>query len=227
MSLLRYLTPAAVVVAALACFGAPPVTAQDQGGTGFHPLTDWRPYRRGGPLPDTWKINGAVISHTPGGGDIISVETFTNFELDFDWKISPGGNSGVLYRVSEATGAPFDSGPEYQILDNGPEPDGKSPLTSAASCYGVYAVSADATKPVGEWNSAKIIVRGNHVEHWLNGQKVVAYDLGSDDWKSHVGASKFSTALLYGTLPWGHIDLQDHGAAVWYRNMMIERLPAN
>jgi len=226
MSLPKYLVPG-LAVALMACLGGPPpAIAQDQT-VGFHPITEWRPYRRGGPLPDTWKIDGAIISHTPGGGDIISVEEFTNFELDFDWKISPGGNSGVLYRVSEATGAPFESGPEYQILDNAGAIDGKNPLTAAASCYAVYAVSTDATKPVGEWNSAKIIVNGKHVEHWLNGQKVVDYDLGSDDWRNRVGASKFDTALIYGTTPWGHIDLQDHGGAVWYRNMMIERLPAD
>ena len=226
MSLSKYLMPG-LTVAALAGACIPPAAAAEQAGAGFHPITDWRPYRRGGPLPDTWKISEGVISHTPGGGDIVSVDVFANFELDFDWKISPGGNSGVLYRVSEAGGAPFDSGPEYQILDNGGEINGKNPLTAAASCYAVYAVSTDATKPVGEWNSARIIVNGKHVEHWLNGQKVVEYELGSDDWKNRVGASKFTTTPIYGTMPWGRIDLQDHGAAVWYRNMMIERLPAN
>lgn len=193
----------------------------------FQPLTAWRPYRHGGPLPETWKIEGNVIRHTPGGGDIVSVEEFSSFELDFDWAISPGGNSGVLYRVGEAAGAPFDSGPEYQILDNSETPDGQSPLTAAASCYAVYPVSTDATKPVGEWNAARIVVRGRHVEHWLNGVKVVSYDLGSDDWTNRVGASKFGTTPIYGTLPRGHIDLQDHGAAARYRNLMIARLPDN
>jgi len=191
---------------------------------GFHRL-EWRPYRRGGPLPAEWRIDGDRISHTPGGGDIVSVEVYSSFELDFDWKIAPGGNSGVLYRVSEASGAPFDSGPEYQILDNRGEINGRNPLTAAASCYAVYAVTADASKPAGEWNAARIVVRGNHVEHWLNGVKVVDYELGSDDWKNRVGASKFTYMPLYGQMPWGHIDLQDHGAAVEYRHMAIERLP--
>lgn len=193
---------------------------------GFRPLTAWRPFRGTGTISPKWQIDGTVMSLTPGGGDIVSVDEFDNFELDFDWKISKGGNSGVMYRVSEASGAPFDSGPEYQILDNGHTEDGKAALTAAASCYGVYPVTEDATLPVGQWNSARIIVDGNHVEHWLNGKLMVSYELGSPDWKQRVAASKFAAIPIYGTVRKGHIDLQDHGGAVQYRNVRIKELTA-
>ena len=196
-----------------------PALAQDA-----RPITGWRAYGGAG-TPTTWKISGDVISHTPGGGDLVSVASFANFELSFEWKISPGGNSGVMYRVGEQYGASFQSGPEYQILDNVGHPDGQSPVTSAASAYGLYAPSEDLTKPVGDWNSARIVVIGNHVEHWLNGEMVLGYDLGSPDWKSRVAASKFAAWPAYGTLPAGHIVLQDHESAVDYRNIVIRELP--
>lgn len=191
---------------------------------GFRPLDQWRPYGGSGPLPAQWQVAGGVITHTPGGGDIVSVESFANFELDFDWKISAGGNSGVMYRVDERYGAPFQSGPEYQLVDNAGHADGAQPITSAASCYGIVAPAADLTRPVGEWNSARIVVDGAHVEHWLNGQRVLAYELGSPDWQAAVAASKFAAWPAYGTLAQGHIDLQDHGDAVSFRNLMIKPL---
>jgi hypothetical protein len=198
---------------------ARPVSADDSS-----PLIAWRAYGGTG-MPQQWSIAEGVISHSPGGGDLISIDAYRNFELTFDWRISPGGNSGVMYRVDERYGAPYQSGPEYQILDNAGHPDGQSPLTSAASVYGLYAPSADITRPVGEWNAARIVVDGTHVEHWLNGHMVVSYELGSPDWQSRVATSKFAAWPAYGTLPVGHIVLQDHGAAVDYRDIAIRRLP--
>ena len=162
----------ALGLAALLCFATPALAAESA-----RPLTEWRAYGGGG-MPATWSIMDGVITHTPGGGDLISVETFADFEFDFDWKIAPGGNSGIMYHVDEQFGAPYQSGPEYQILDNAGHSDGKSPLTSAASCYGLYAPAADLTRPVGEWNTGRIVVDGAHVEHWLNGTKVLDYDFG-------------------------------------------------
>ena len=103
-------------------------------------------------------------------------------------------------------------------------PDGRSKLTSAASCYGLYAPSEDATKRVGEWNQARIVVNGNHVEHWLNGKKVVTYELSNDDWNARVAKSKFVAWKKFGTLKRGKIDLQDHGDAVAYRSIKIKQL---
>jgi len=191
---------------------------------GFRPLTEWRSYAGTG-IPASWVIADGVITHKGGDGDLVSVETFTDFELDFDWKISPGGNSGVMFRVDERYPAPYQSGPEYQILDNAGAPDAKSPLTSAASDYGLYAPSADLTLPVGQWNAARLIVSGNHVEHWLNGKMVVSYELGSPDWKARVANSKFAAWPEYGVVPTGHIDLQDHPGEVSFRNLMIKPLP--
>jgi hypothetical protein len=187
------------------------------------PLVEWCAYG-GGPLPATWSIEGGTIHHVPGGGDIESAGRYADFELDFDWQISPGGNSGVFYRVPEGTGGTSLNGPEYQILDNGGHPDGKAPITSAASAYAVYPPSRDVTRPVGEWNSGRIVVRGRHVEHWLNGVEVLSYELGSPDWQARVAASKFRGSA-YGTAPRGYIVLQDHGAAVAYRNVTITTLP--
>jgi hypothetical protein len=188
------------------------------------PLTEWRAYGGTG-MPATWSISDGVIAHTPGGGDLISVAAFANFELGFEWKISPGGNSGVFYRVDEAHGAAFQSGPEYQILDNAGHADGEVPATSAASAYGLYAPARDVTRPVGTWNTARIVVRAGHVEHWLNGEMVLAYEMGSTDWQARVAASKFAAWPAYGTLPTGHIVLQDHDSPVAYRNVTIRVLP--
>src|SRR5262249_60222454 len=138
--------------------------------------------------------------------------------------IAEGGHSCLMYRVSEKFGVPYESGPEYQLLDNAKHSDGKNPLTSAASCYALYAPSKDETKPVGEWNKTRLVVNGHHVEHWLNGKKVVEYELGSADWNKRVKASKFKDLPKFGKEAKGHIDLQDHGNRVEFRNIKIRLL---
>jgi hypothetical protein len=187
----------------------------------------WRAYR-GKDVPDVWKvIDGAlVVSPKNGkhGGDIVTNDEYANFDLAFEWKVTPGANSGIMYRVGESKGEPYETGPEYQILDNKKHADGKNPKTSAASCYALYAPTKDVTKPVGEWNQGRIVVNGNHVEHWLNGEKVVEYDFGSDDWNKRMGASKFAQMDHYGKEKKGHIDLQFHGDEVAYRNIKIKVL---
>ena len=167
-----------------------------------------------------------TLAHKDGkdGGDIVTDDAFDSFELAIEWKVSPGANSGIMYHVDEAEDAPFFTGPEYQILDNTKHEDGKHKETSAASCYALYAPSKDVTKPVGEWNQTRIIVKGNHVEHWLNDVKVVEYELGSDDWNKRVKASKFNEWKKFGTIKKGGIDLQDHGDDVAYRNIKIRPL---
>src|SRR5262245_30261171 len=172
-------------------------------------------------------VEGALVfspKNGKKGGDIISDDEFDDFELAFQWKVTPGANSGVMYRVSEDEPAPYFTAPEYQILDDKKHPDGRSKLTSAASCYALYPPSEDATKPVGEWNQGRIVVKGNHVEHWLNGKKVVVFEFGSDDWNRRVAASKFKDWKKFGTAKKGKIDLQDHGDEVHYRSIKVRPL---
>lgn len=187
----------------------------------------WRAYK-GKEVPDKWKILHGALVLKPGdgkhGGDIMTVDEFDNFELRLEWRISRGGNSGLMYRVTEEADAPYGSGPEYQILDNANHPDGRDPKTSAASCYALYAPSKDATRPVGEWNKTRLVVNGKHVEHWLNDVKVVSYEIGGDDWNTRVAASKFKEWKQFAKANKGHIDLQDHGNEVAYRNIKIRRL---
>ena len=144
--------------------------------------------------------------------------------MRFDWKISANGNSGVIYRIATTEEYPWQTGAEYQVLHNGGHADGKNPITSAGSNFAVIAPSKDVTKPVGEWNESRLIARGKHVEHWLNGVKVVEYEVGSADWETRVKASKFAKLANYGRVPKGHIALQDHGNLVSYRNLKIRPL---
>jgi hypothetical protein len=185
----------------------------------------WHGYRMDS-CPDGWKAVDGCLARVGPGGDIISDEAFDSFELAFEWRISAAGNSGVFFRVDEQLKYPWESAPEYQILDNAEHADGRSPLTSAASNYALYAPVKDATLPVGLFNQARIIVKGRHVEHWLNGVKVVAYELLSPEWEKLVAESKFSKMPSYGRAAKGHIDLQDHGDKVWYRNIKIRPLKA-
>jgi hypothetical protein len=189
--------------------------------------SQWRSYK-GKEFPAKgWVAENGALTHKAkaGGGDIVTVEEFDNFELSLEWKIAPGGNSGIIYRVTEEEGAPYMTGPEMQVLDDEKHPDGKNPKTSAGALYALIACSADKKlKPVGEWNEAKLLMKNNHVEHWLNGTKVVEYEWGSDDIKKLIAGSKFATMKKFMTNAKGHIDLQDHGDEVSYRNIKIRVL---
>lgn len=175
--------------------------------------------------PTGWVVTNGLLARTKGGGDLVTDEQFGNFELTAEWKISPGGNSGIIYRATEDHKQAYETGPEYQVLDNAKHADGKNPLTSASSAYAMYAPSKDVCAPVGKWNLARIVVNGMHVEHWLNGEKVVEYEWGSEDWTNRMKASKFAAWPDFGQRLIGHIDLQDHGNDVWYRNVKIRVLP--
>ena len=160
----------------------------------------------------------------PSGGDIVTRDEYENFELRLQWRIAKDGNSGIMYRVSEEYEAPYESGPEMQVLDDAGHADGKSRLTAAGSCFGLYPAPAGIVKPAGEWNDVRIIANGPHVEHWLNGKKVVEYELWSVDWRARVLASKFKQWPGYGMRKKGHIALQDHGNAVSFRSIRIRKL---
>ena len=186
----------------------------------------WRAYR-GRDVPVGWQVvNGALMRVAGGAGDIVTTGEYRDFELALDWNIAPGGNSGIFYRATESEPNVYESAPEMQILDDERfRPDGLSLLTSAGSDFGLYPTRRGVVKPAGQWNHVLIVVRGDHVEHWLNGVKVVDYELGSPDWKARVARSKFAAWPRYGTAPRGHIALQDHGSWVAFRNIRIRELP--
>lgn len=186
-------------------------------------LDKWRGYRMED-VPDGWAVEDGCIVRVGSDGDIITREQFDDFELSLEWKISEGGNSGIFFNVSEDYGHVYESAPEFQVLDNGTHNDGKNTLTSAGSNYGLIAPPEDFTRPVGEFNRAVIRVRGGHVEHHLNGHKLLEYELGGEAWRALVAASKFKDMPGYGKSPMGHIALQDHGDRVYYRNIKIRRL---
>jgi hypothetical protein len=227
-----------LVLAAGACSRPAPhpeasVSTSDSSEPGWRVLFDgrtadqWRAYR-GDRLPAGWQVVDGALTRVAAGGDLVTREEFEDFELALEWKVEPGGNSGIMYRVAEAPEleATWQSGPEYQVLDDARHADGRRPETSAGSCYGLYPVPRGVVRAAGEWNEARIVVQGTRVEHWLNGQRVVSYELGSPDWEARVRASKFVTMPRYGREPRGHIALQDHGDRVAYRNIRIRPIPA-
>lgn len=188
-------------------------------------LEGWRGYKSEA-LGAGWKVqDGAVVLTAAKSGDAMTVAEFGDFELTLEWRISAGGNSGVIYRVGLGESATYRTGPEYQVLDNQKAEDNKLANHLAGSLYDIGPAPAkDATKPVGEWNAARIVVRGWHVQHWLNGEKVADLDLASAEGKAAIAASKFKDWPKFASLARGHIALQDHGNEVSYRNIKIREL---
>ena len=186
--------------------------------------TGWRGWKMD-TLPSGWQVVDGALTRVRRAADIITTEKFKNFELSLEWKIAPNGNSGIFYRASEDDDAIYWSAPEMQVLDDAGHPDGQSRLTAAGSDYGLYPSPAGVVQPAGQWNQVRLVVNGNHVEHWLNGVKVVEYELGSPDWEARVKASKFAPHPHYGRNPEGYIGLQEHDYWVAYRNIKIRVLP--
>lgn len=187
----------------------------------------WRSFRGSGFPAKGWVVeNGSLRCVSKGGGgDLVTREQYQDFELTFDWKVAPGANSGVMYRVREDQSAPYMTGPEYQVLDDAKHGDGRNPKTSASALYALIAANeAKKLKPVGEWNQGRILLVGTQLEHWLNGSRVVAVDLGSAETRDMIAKSKFKDWSGFGRQPSGHICLQDHGDDVWFRNIRIRRV---
>jgi len=164
------------------------------------------------------------------GGDLMTIAAFEDFEMSFEWKISPGGNSGVKYNVSEEMSiaqAPNRAalGFEYQVLDDALHPDAKNgPNRTAAALYDLIAPQGRELRPVGQFNSARIVFRGRHGEHWLNGVKVLEYDLDTPRMNELLAKSKYRDIARFAEKKSGHIVLQDHTDAVWYRNVKLRPL---
>lgn len=191
----------------------------------------WRGYRST-TVPASWRVeNGSLLSRRTSGessGDLITTDQFADFELVWEWKMTPGGNSGVIYRATEERNSVWETGPEYQVLDNRGHLDGLNPLASAGACYSVFAPARDATRPLGEWNQSRVLARGNRVEHWMNGEKLLEYEVGSRRWQAYVKTSKFFQSAYnqsnWGKVPKGHIGLQDYGGAIEFRGIKIREL---
>ena len=183
-------------------------------------LAGWRGFRSEQP-PAGWQAVEGSLVRVGGGGDLLTVEEFDDFELALDWKVEPGGNSGVMFRVARDGDETYHTGPEMQVLDDAGHADGRSRLTAAGSAYGLYPAPEGVVRPAGEWNEARLLVHGSHVEQWLNGTKTAEYEIGSPDWERRVRESKFAAWPRYGRVPRGHIVLQDHGDRVEYRNVRI------
>lgn len=181
-------------------------------------FSDWTQVN-GAPVGKGWEIEEGVI-HRSGlkPGDIITREHFDDFDLRFEWKIAKGGNSGVKYRARGRLGL------EYQVLDDEKHPNGKDPLSSAAAMYALVAPARDKPlTPAGEWNAGRIVTRGDHVEHWLNGVKVLETNLAGNAWKEQFQKSKYKGNENFGSWT-GPILLQDHGDEVWFKNVRIRKL---
>ena len=145
----------------------------------------WRGYKQESFPDKVWKIESGTLRTIVGGEsrDIITREKFGDFALELEWKISAGGNSGIIYLVSEDFDSTYKTGPEMQVLDDSKHNDGKNPKTSAGSLYGLIAPVNKVLAPVGQWNKMRVVVKSGHVEHWLNGRRVVSYELGAKSWR--------------------------------------------
>ena len=191
-------------------------------------MTGWRTYKN--KVANSWQVKDGILSNkgnkdtSTKHADLITEKEFENFELVLDWKIAPQANSGILYMVTEEFVSSYLSGPEYQLLDDQGYPEKIEDWQKTGANYAMDPPLMDATKPAGEWNHTKIIVNRGHVEHWLNGKKVVEYELWTDTWKQHKANGKWKDAKGYGLAKKGHIAIQDHGGEAGFRNIMIKEL---
>jgi hypothetical protein len=179
---------------------------------------------------NSWEVTDGMLHCKPFDdadkrADIMTTEQYDNFELSFDWKISAQGNSGVMFRVTEDNDEPYQSGPEYQIIDDVEYPGDLKDTQYTGSNYDMHPAPEDKpVNPVGEWNTSKIVANGNHIEHWLNGKLIIEYEIGSEEWLKLKENSKWNDAEGYGISKSGYIDFQDHGNEVWFKNILIKTL---
>jgi hypothetical protein len=183
----------------------------------------WRGYRQADFPAESWTVEDDALRVLPQGPqvDLISRKRFGDFDLSFEWRLPVGGNSGLLYRVTEEYEAAWQSGPELQLLDDSVHPDGRVPETSCGALYGVYAPEGRRCCPAGLFNIAHVSMRGSRVEHWLNGARVLACDLASQDFRRRASNSKFSYFPQFARAAEGHIVLQHHATDAWFRHIRI------
>jgi hypothetical protein len=192
-------------------------------------MTGWRTYKN--KSTNSWEVSNGVL-HCKGNeadktdkrADLITIDQYDNFELSFEWKISKAGNSGVMYHVTEEYDVPYLSGPEYQLIDDEGFPGKLEEWQKTGADYAMHTTTSRPTKPVGEYNLTKIIVSGSHVEHWLNGIKVLEFEAWTPDWYDRKAKGKWKDAAGYGMAKKGYICLQDHGSEAWFKNIKIKKL---
>ena len=184
-------------------------------------------------IPRAWRVeNGALTlsrlptdASTEGRGDIVTESEFADFELRLQWAVEPGANSGIFFFAREGTADRiWKTAPEVQVLDDARHKDGALPSHRAGALYDIYEPKCNALKPPGEYNDARLVVRKGHVEHWLNGYKLVEYDLDSDDFRKRVAASKFRDQPQFARVQRGRLGLQDHGDVIRFRNIRLRSL---
>ena len=189
----------------------------------------FRGYKQPGFPKEGWKVEDGVLKSVPGGkgGDIVTTEQFGDFELVLEFKLTPKANSGIIYRVAETDGPTYQTGPEFQVIDDAGNNLKPGDPNSTGALYDLATPSdKKVMKPTGEWNTARVLLRDGVVQHWVNGAKVVECLMGGEDWTARIGKSKFKDFKSFGVLPKGHIALQDHGNEVWYRHIKVRDLGA-
>jgi hypothetical protein len=189
----------------------------------------WRGFRRDYFPSKCWTIEKGSLKTIVGCDeadrvDLVTKDKYRNFELELEWRVAPGGNSGIIYLVSEDFDQTWNTGLEMQVLDDAKHPDGKNPKTSAGALYGLIAPVNKVLQSVGRWNKVRLIVHNGHVEHWHNGRKILEYELGSDQLKHLIAESKFIDFPRFAQNREGFIALQHHGEEVWYRKIRIRSL---
>lgn len=196
-------------------------------------LEGWTSY--GQPtVGDAWKVEDGVIHFDANakkneglsGGDLVTQDSFNDFHFKLEWKISENGNSGIMFYVQDngEYGAPYHTGPEYQLLDNDGHADGKITSHRTADLYDLIVSSEEPVKPVGEWNLSEIVSKDGKLEFYLNGVNTVTTTMWTEEWDQMVGESKFKDMPGFGKYQEGKIALQDHGDDIWFRNIQIKKL---
>ena len=188
----------------------------------------WRSYNH--KPHDSWEVvNGQLHCKTKEDNvqqrsDLITTQEYDNFELQWDWKVDKGANSGVIYHVLETSGPSYETGPEYQLIDDEGYPQKLEDWQKSGSDYAMHPPTVIASRPAGEYNHSTLLVKGAHVEHWLNGKKVADFTAWSREWQALKAKGKWKDTKTYGMAKKGYIALQDHGGGIWFKNIKLRKL---